>query len=480
MTPHRQRFEDSLARFGECYQSVEVRVICARKDDQWRNIWTRIEFSPKLPTEIALEKSLPHTDAIRAEHCALPSDRAREIMDSIESGKLTLGETEVVYLSEKHKPEELGIRFDYYGPPDEDYAFQAGAAEWRSARLGANGPDRLNQYLDVDGSDLDRHLRVQRIPYRGLTDLLRAFALRHISRNETNQRTGVAVIAPLMFRFGKCSFSERKLRVSVECHPAFTKHPALVGVVQEPPDGEVERTSIEIGEPDWQEKDGMAKFGRDIEVAEGASVTLILSLDGVDVDERRLQEASLDTSNHRLAAHDSFDPGLKVLGTCLRGESKQTDVETGVAWLLNLCGLACVRLGDAGLRREIDVLAFCDDPRVIVAVECTTARSAGKADEKLGDLILRAGRLSEAITGTTVLPVLLIANKDCTVSKSSQEQAEESGVAIVDAEDIEELLGKARQGMGPAEVLGFLRERIPASRSLPYGSGYPGLLGRGW
>lgn len=276
------------------------------------------------------------------------------------------------------------------------------------------------------------------------------------------------MVAPVMVAFRDCTCGERKLRIRVKAHPSFTQLPVRVGIVERGADDSIKRDSIDIEREDWKTNDGDSVYEQEVDVEPGVRVNLTLSAAQVLVDEEFLQEPSILMSHSRLAAQDFFDGNLSQLGKFLEGKGKYSEnVETGMAWLLHLCGFSSVRLGGSGLQSEVDVLAFAQAPPALLAVECTTAPA--DLSKKLNDLIHRSSGLREVVQGMPVFPVLFVSGKNYNLSDQDKEEAGKARVAIVDDGDALELLGKAKQGTTARETLRFLERRVPASRQSPLG-----------
>ncbi len=473
MSEHRRRFRSYLSKFRDCYLSVEVRVISGKREGQWRNIWTRIEFSPEEAEKPGQPTSVLCTDFIRADLVTLAVDKAEGLLDGIEqSGTLTLGDVEVAYLNDKYSTEDRGLKLAFLSMPASLGVYE-GLPDWSSFRLHATGPDLLNKYLDIDSGELDSHLKTQPTPYLGMADLLSDFGKHHVHRHSPDRTNGVLAIAPVMVGLGKCGCDERKLHVRVEAHPSFTMLPVVVGIIRRDTDDTAVRSSLVAdGRDSWTDEGSTAVFAKTIDIQPGDRVNLTLSVQGILTDEESLQERSLLRSHSRLAAHGFFDADLAHLAKLVAGKGKDSnDIEAGIAWLLHLCGFASVRLGTTGIQSEVDVMAFSEEPPSMLAVECTTAPA--DLSKKLNDLIHRCGGLRDSVGDMPVVPVLFVSGRNYNLSDSDKEEAAEGNVAILDDKDVSELLGKARQGITARDALHFMEERVPASRNNPLGSWSP-------
>ncbi len=283
MSEDRQRFEAFLAKFGDCYKSVEVRVMCGSKGEEWRNIWTHVEFRPESPQQFKPLPDLPNTDYFRAMHESLPVADAAKTIDAIGAGCLGVGGIDVLFISDSHD-EKPGLRLSG------TYSERGNAGvPWSHAYLWGNGPGVLNGYIDKAGYDLDLHLRGPRHSLGGLCQYLRLFGRLDI---QSFDRTGVRICAPLMLRFcrDECESEDERLLVSLEGVPPFTSLPSHITVVHHASEGISRRETRDLRENGWESKGDLLVRSEVFRLRAGEGFMATLSINDWPADEITSEE----------------------------------------------------------------------------------------------------------------------------------------------------------------------------------------------
>ncbi len=177
----------------------------------------------------------------------------------------------------------------------------------------------------------------------------------------------------------------------------------------------------------------------------------VLTLDGAPVDEVPLVPRRV-LSGARMAAYSHFDRGLRRLRTWLRQADRMDgrNFEFAVFSLLYVLGFDPVWLGYMPSDSP-DVVAVAGKRAILV--ECTVAPPK---PEKVAILGSRAEDLAYA-TGLKVVPVLFFVGRKSELDPEVIEEAEASGVLLVDSPTIETLLKVASTGGGVERALEAMR-----------------------
>ena len=140
--------------------------------------------------------------------------------------------------------------------------------------------------------------------------------------------------------------------------------------------------------------------------------------------------------------HQQFDPGCQLLGSMLfgpsgRGQKDSHEFESGVVWLLNLCGCAAMDLGRKDLQAAPDLVARTPSGELIVG-ECSLL---GPTDLKVDKLRERAQAVA-ALLGRAGVPThvraLLFIGEPCDASFDS--------VEMVDVRALKDIVSGLRTG----------------------------------
>jgi len=459
MQKDRDQFEEVLTRFENCYQAVDVRVVCGLKENTWRSIWTRIEMRPESPGELPATESPPETETVAAVRAKLPASRAREIMDRIANGFLELKRYGIHYPGRSSGEKAKGIELtSYYLNPRRwrlELSEEA-SADWTVAQIRGEGVQSGDCY--DDRHNLESRLRALETPYEDLADVLSSFAFYDGGNNQIPNSSTVFAVAPLMVRFGKCACDGGRMSLSLEAVPSFARKAVRIGWIECRRDGSTQRKSRDVKAADWRPSAELALFEYGVAVEPGSEISALVSVEGMNCDAVRLLEPSMMRANKRYRAHAFLDPGAARLEGYLDERKDARLVEKGLAWLLHLCGLSVGHYGETSSHDEIDLLAFSENPFVLLAVECTT--SSGKVADKIPRLAARCNRLRAEVGELPVAPVLVVAEDGYEKIDQHLDAARETQAVLLDLNDVQGLLALAREGTSAKETLSSYGESV--------------------
>jgi hypothetical protein len=136
----------------------------------------------------------------------------------------------------------------------------------------------------------------------------------------------------------------------------------------------------------------------------------------------------------------------------LRGGSKRShDFEDAVGLLLHMCGCRVTVYGETSLFRDApDLLAFCDNHRTVLVVECTLR----EIDAKLSKLHRRSREIAAALPAYRVVPAVFTPLPREAIA--DHQRATDAGIVVASEETIGQLMELAEDGAPIARVLRHL------------------------
>jgi hypothetical protein len=173
----------------------------------------------------------------------------------------------------------------------------------------------------------------------------------------------------------------------------------------------------------------------------GAFSVVLSVRDGLVADELRAGVPS-----GALLVHQQFDPECDLLETLLfgpsrRGQKDGREFESGVAWLLHLCGFAAMHLGrkDGGkdLQSAPDIVARTPSGELLIG-ECTLLAPTEQKVEKIRTRSQSTSGMLERVGVATVVRPVLFIGEPCDASFD--------GVELVDVRRLRDMLACLRSG----------------------------------
>ncbi len=274
-----------------------------------------------------------------------------------------------------------------------------------------------------------------------------------------SQSTQLEVISPYWAAFTevRCHAGDARIEVAVTSWWLDPEDDLVVTLIPESKAQAHNRQRLVVGGECWHrevdERERCVRFSAAL-LFNGAVGPATLNLGYRD---RRIQTVSVGVASGRLVVHEMFDPGYRILRERLATRTASDEFETGVVWLLHLCGLGAIHYGGKKLNRSTDAVAFVGSGLAVFG-ECTVekpsldkiAHVASRAEAfrtQIRDAHKRDVRLVKAI----FMPV-----PRSTVTEDDRERAYEHGVVLVAAEDMAELLDMAKRGEDPLAAVGFI------------------------
>lgn len=205
-------------------------------------------------------------------------------------------------------------------------------------------------------------------------------------------------------------------------------------------------------------------------VTEALIVQAYLSYDGIGVHEFKFSDPT-GYANARYKVYEAVAGDIGVLENMLEGGgTKKNDAdefEAGVSLLLGLLGFSLLPFTMShALRDGPDLVVFSENGNILV-VECTTGPLDNKG--KLGKLTERGLDIRRALeaSGTTVpeIQTVLISTVSREGAVGDMENAGKANIAVLCAEDNQELLEMVSSVPDADRVFDHIKARIPVSQA---------------
>lgn len=205
-------------------------------------------------------------------------------------------------------------------------------------------------------------------------------------------------------------------------------------------------------------------------ITEALMVQAYLSYDGIGVHEFKFSDPT-GYANVRYKVYEAVAGDIGVLKNMIEGGgTKKNDAEefeAGVALLLGLLGFSLLPFTMSHVLRDGPDLAVFSENGNILVVECTTGPLDNKG--KLGKLTERGLDIRRALeaSGTTVpeiqMVMMSLVSREGAVG--DMENAGKASIAVLCAEDIQELLQMVPSAPDADKVFDHIKARIPVTQA---------------
>ncbi|XXQ53562.1 hypothetical protein ACA040_002233 [Xenophilus aerolatus] len=310
-------------------------------------------------------------------------------------------------------------------------------------------------------SEIDDELRMQAVPFDGLSDLCGWLGLQAPGTGAVPQ-IHMRVAPPCDMIFEPSFLRSNRLRLTFHAHPAFDTSQLSAAIRIVPGKGLASRRQI-ADQIVWRRPRGGLRPGVvDIEVADADAALAVLMVGGTNVRRQWFSDPA-KARNRRLLAVQHFDKDLrKVRAAVLDPSESSTKFEHGVATLLFLLGFTVVIPIETD---SPDIIASTPGGQEVV-VECTTriadfASKVGKLVDRRTSLarFLAESRHFNPVSAALVcrLPRDQIANQD---------QAVRHGIILISLEDLVEAFNRISVPGDADELLKQALERLAADSAM--------------
>jgi len=457
-----ERFVRLIEPCLEAYRSLDVRVVAVSEPDLgWRCDSLRAVLTPyEAPT---LLRDLPQHPEVMVVQATWPINRVRDLLVSLDTGELSLGDKTIAVKgpagpSQWQPPTTFGLReytrreaasrfgWDWSAFVLDAWVGVGGTAEWRETRA----------RWDSELRDLDP-------PWDGLADLRHSVIGLPWDQARRDDLLSIEVIAPLFLRFGpRTSIAESELIVEAEFAPTLNLEKATASVFAFEADAVVSRGRIQLSRCSEGAGEERVLVRRALR-RPISGVDCTLQYGGLAADRVHLfGEGALKEYPHWAAFH-AMAGGPDILGEALRTCAGGDPFEHAVAALLYLLGFVVLHPGQTTFPRDgdmPDILAFAPRENWYVVVECTVREVDLSA--KITKLATRTIEMRNAMPpGFTALPVLVTRQTRDVIPPSVNDIAAKEKVAIVTAEDLDDLVRMATGMPPPGMTRDYLERRIP-------------------
>jgi hypothetical protein len=323
----------------------------------------------------------------------------------------------------------------------------------------------LHNHAEAIGQEeLDWQLRSLGFPYDGLDDLFVSFlGFSKPSWGRVTESASVEIIAPIRIRLGdNCKLYQSKLDTYVETSGYEKLDEISIGLIELSGNTPMRRSSNALAKTDWKRVEDRQIGHKEVRVDNASSVVIFLRFRGNTLAMRRVNDPFALVKNPRIQAYNFFDEDLNKLKNYLRGKGKDPseDFEIGVGLLLHFFGFNVAPYGRVkAINEEIDLIAFVPPSNYIIAVECTTKDL--DVNQKLSKFSRRVKELQERLAEFSIIPLIFTTLERGKISASDLSKANEDGIGVVSAEEIQELIEMTSQQRQPNEILVYFQNLLP-------------------
>ncbi len=444
------------------WQSFELRVIAERGgEDDWVLNSMRAILSPERPRKSS-RKDLPQVEGLMVTHEWRDVDELSGLLDSILEGQLNVG----------------GVVIDLKRPDSSSPTPSLYVRMWDRQRMLTDfGLDFTSFVLAGEDTITDRMprfpfrtvdatLRATDLPWDGLEDLRRNFMGMPSDQAPRSDLSSLEVHAPIGVNLSPSSALEgRQLKAVIGTREGILYNQIVVSAISHNVDGSAFRISRV---PNEESTEGPRKLAMTIEIPEVPSkVTLLLTYRGLDADRLDLiGEAAYSTSS-RLAILQEVAGGIEGLAEGLdSARTRGRELESWIALVFHLLGFYTAHYGSTRWESP-DIICLSDSDSSLLVIECTEREP--DINDKLTKLATRTKKLGRA-SGKKAYPVLVTALDRSLLNETDLDKASKESIAIVSADEYEDLLSLALEGGGPAETRSLLERLVPGEgRTSVYG-----------
>jgi hypothetical protein len=480
-------FKTALRKLPPLWEAIDIRVLAFRIDGIWHNALTRCRLVASA-REITTPKFLPETENVRSFHVIRPVSELDSLIGDVATRELQVGGFSIRYeRRESYDATSREYNFGWYEGTESRTSHFARDWEpisprpWRGLTFGGvgNSFSELTRSLPRPERDLDDEVYSLYTPLDGINGIVEHVIGLKSPEFPQDRRTQFTLTAPFETRFDTAGCFLQHGILSVALHsgaPSVRQH-INVGYIASN-DGDVLVTDTRNAGLEWGSSSSTLKFR--IDAVGATAATLLLRLGDQRIERLTVLDSSRLWQNPRQSAYELVDRDLQFMRDELshsRERKDANDFEQAFARLLTLLGFQTLALGpEKKLSDAIDVIAFDPFGSDVLAVECTTSNI--NPSGKLGRLHMRAIELADELPEHKIQPVIVTIKPNSTLSDAECHDAARDRIAVLAAEEIDELLNRLGAA-SPPEILAFIRSKIPV---LPQtGSPWPsstGILGR--
>ena len=448
-----EEFKKNIEPFKNQWRSLDIRVIAAKSEKDFKNVATRIRLLPDPPGKIHIRNNLPSLESLKVIHEVWEMDKLNDLFGSLANGILKLRDLEIHY---KKIDGSSDFSPSFY-KNQKGERFSSSPKDWTYYSI-ISGGERFSFNRDIN-----EKLKGLDTPYNNLQELLLDFDLPTVGNIDNSK---IEIEAILGLRILDFKWDEHKvLKIQIEVMPFWDPIDIDIGLIYRFQSGITQRVSQEINGMNLDEG-GKAE----IELTpplDFHEATILLRTKRTVVDEIIIFNPTL---NPMVNIYESFDKNLERLRSQLSliGDNSG-GFEKAVESLLFFC-----RFFPAPFINEIrqkgrldiqgaDILAINPQEDGVFVVECTT----GPMDiDKLEKLRYRTQSLVNL--GYKAHPVIFTTAVNEAISDEVIRKGQDDNISIITKEDIQVLLSMAQRNAHPNEVSQFIFKCIPSPKIPSY------------
>ncbi len=457
-------FLSAIAKAGDLWHSVDVRILAARIERDWHNIVTRCYLDATVPEKVPRFPKLPVTDLLGCWQHVLPFSSLEDVLRFAAAGELILAKTPVKYWSIMSTSGKDPYNFDTSFSDLSD-AYSHAYEYWSCHQLSGMGNSVFDVSRRAGGrAALDNSARTSSVPHDGISGLAQ-LVIGSPNELELNRACLFEAFAPLeaLIVAEDCRLHKGHLEYALVAGSEVAARTSGLGIAAVGSAPVPLSTRVELSRQSWKpEAGGDLRLEGDFDLTGYEVATLFLSVGPYAVHRIGLVDGAATSTNERVASYRVFDPDLTNLRESLRGEGSTGSArfDPSVGRLMNLLGFHVTQLsGDKRLEEAVDIIAHAASSGVCLAIECTTgALSSGG---KIGKLVARLDLVRRALPDQQVKGVLITSIERSSLAQADLEAAAADELVVLCGEDLDDLFGMAVQSAALSDVLGYLWTRIP-------------------
>ena len=449
-----EMFLTEIEKLRGDYQGIDARVIAFDCKGTWVNVASRFVLSPNRRNRpYHHQRSLDGIKELSLIRDTLHIDQLSDLTSIFENGELSLQGKKIQYrrwMNQKWDSPYAPI-FYCLGSGDADWnRWDAFAYSLRGSESGS-----MREFLQPEGvRRIESKLSSLPTPFESLMDLATDY-VGSLWVQDVSSSACMEILAPIDVKFIPPLELDGKLAtIHYKIANGYPLSKVSVGYVTSQAARVVARGRVTN---QTRIREGQNPTYRStVKIPSTAdNLVLFLSYGGQEVDRQTLSRTVVLGENPRMSACARFDPGLEIFGRGVNPQEKK-DLklfEEAVRSLFTFAGFSCLKPlpSDA-----VDILAFTDNARELVLIECTT----GTPDlhNKLGKLANRRNAFRKMTH-----PVALVATPAMgdEITAGDRDRAKKDGIVLLLREELARLFDMANRGTTPSSVLSYLRTLSP-------------------
>lgn len=441
-----KEFRAAIARFKGYWNQLDVKTLYAKKDNIYINLITSIGLEYVKKPQNIVKKKYEFSDKLIALHTKFELWRLNPLLHSLIHGKICIPGYEILFGKSKELDLDRTIYYSYKKILiNTQYYLRQNP--YTNFIIESNAGEPIRKICKISQiEDINDEIRKFEKPYEDFDDFTHDFFGFYLQRRASgyvaDMNTFCIIAAPVkVFLTKKCNLTSEKLQLEIAAELPKKPKDIRIRLISHSYKNQSHRTNFPILYSQWKKLDNYYIFVKNFALGDSRYVKLFLEGNNELLHEMEIENPELRTENVRSSMHALFDPGLEIIENFVHGTGKkrQLDFETGVAWLLHLCGLNIISYGTNKTTQDnVDLVAFSPSGEEIMVIECTTYLPDIKG--KLAKLHQRAMKMQKILPQHSLIPIMFTSLPYDEIPPQDFENAQSMDINILTRNVIDTLL----------------------------------------